>query len=135
MRIVIADDSSTARAMIKRCLMMIGFEGATVVEAENGRVALSLLREEATDLLLTDLNMPVMDGAVLLKWVKNTDKLEHIPVVVITSAGNPAKEAELIMAGANSVMNKPVNPTTLTEYLQDFVPAKEDSDDGEGEWS
>lgn len=120
-RIVIADDSATARMFIRRCLEIIGLGEATLVEAENGREALSLLKEEDTDLLLTDLNMPVMDGATLLKWVKSSPRLHDIPVLVITSAGNPAKEQELTALGAFGVLNKPVSPAVLMDALQSLI--------------
>ncbi len=117
-RIVIADDSATARMFIRRCLEIIGLGEATLVEAEHGREALSLLKEEAADLLLTDLNMPVMDGATLLKWVKSSPRLHDLPVLVITSAGNPAKEQELLSLGAFGVLNKPVSPAVLMDALK-----------------
>ncbi len=120
-RIVIADDSATARMFIRRCLEIIGLGEATLVEAENGREALSLLKEEDTDLLLTDLNMPVMDGATLLKWVKSSPRLHDLPVLVITSVGNAAKEQELKALGAFGVLNKPVSPAVLRDALQSLM--------------
>ncbi len=116
-RIVIADDSSTARMFIRRCLEIVGLRDQTFVEATNGREALDLLKEAPTDLLVTDLNMPQMDGETLLKWIRANPKLSSTPVVVITSAGNPAKEARLLELGALRVINKPVTPTVLMETL------------------
>lgn len=120
-RIVIADDSMTARMFIRRCLTIIGLSETTIVEAENGRDALARLKEEETDLLITDLNMPVMDGEVLLKWVKANPRLTDLPVLVITSAGNPAKEAQLLALGAIAVLNKPVSPAVLHQKLQPLM--------------
>ncbi|MDW7645419.1 MAG: response regulator [Desulfuromonadales bacterium] len=116
-RIVIADDSSTARMFIRRCLEIIGLRDETFVEAANGREALAQLKEAPTDLLVTDLNMPQMDGEALLKWIRANPKLSSLPVVVITSAGNPAKEARLLELGALRVINKPVTPTVLMDTL------------------
>jgi two-component system chemotaxis response regulator CheY len=120
-RIVIADDSATARMFIRRCLEIIGLGETEILEAENGREALSLVKEQATDLLLTDLNMPVMDGTALLKWVKGSPRLTELPVLVITSAGNAAKEAELCGLGAFGVLNKPVSPAALMEALKPLL--------------
>ena len=120
-RIVIADDSATARMFIKRCLQIIGLGDAEMVEAEQGKEALTAAKAEHTDLLLTDLNMPIMDGETLLKWVKASPKLMDMPVVVITSAGNPAKEQELLKLGALKVINKPISPLALMEALSDFI--------------
>lgn len=116
-RIVIADDSGTARMMIKRCLEIIGLADAEFAEAENGKEALTLVKQETTDLLVSDLNMPVMDGEALLRWVKASPKLIDLPVLIITSAGNQAKSEQLMEMGAFSVINKPVNPAILSDVL------------------
>jgi two-component system chemotaxis response regulator CheY len=116
-RIIIADDSATARMFIRRCLVIIGFEDGAIVEAPDGKEALERVKEEPTDLLVTDLNMPVMDGQSLLRRMKANPKLNGIPVLVITSAGNPAKEAELMELGALAVLNKPVSPANLMDVL------------------
>lgn len=120
-RIVIADDSATARMFIKRCLEIIGLGDAEIVEAEHGKEALAAAKAAPTDILLTDLNMPVMDGETLLKWVKASPKLMDMPVVIITSAGNPAKEQELLELGALCVINKPIAPPQLLEALEAFI--------------
>ena len=120
-RIIIADDSTTARMFIKRCLQIIGLGDAEIIEAEHGKEALTAAKAQPVDLLLTDLNMPVMDGETLVKWVKASPKLCDLPVVVITSAGNPAKEAQLLELGAHRVLNKPVSPPVMMEALADFL--------------
>jgi len=120
-RIVIADDSATARMFIKRCLEIIGFGGAQLVEATNGKEALARVKEAPTDLVITDLNMPVMDGETLLKWINANPKLNEIPVLVISSAGTPAKEAELMELGALAILSKPVSPPALLEKLAPFL--------------
>ena len=120
-RIIIADDSTTARMFIKRCLQIIGLGDAEIIEAEHGKEALAAAKAQPVDLLLTDLNMPVMDGETLVKWVKASPKLGDLPIIVITSAGNPAKEAQLLELGAHRVLNKPVSPPVMMEALADFI--------------
>lgn len=120
-RIIIADDSATARMFIKRCLEIIGLGDAEIIEAEHGKEALTAAKEQCPDILLTDLNMPVMDGETLLKWVKASPKLCDVPVIIITSAGNPAKEAQLLELGARQVINKPVSPPVMMNALEDFL--------------
>jgi len=120
-RIIVADDSTTARMFIKRCLQIVGFADAEIIEAEHGKEALTAAKAQKVDLLLTDLNMPVMDGETLIKWVKASPKLCDLPIVVITSAGNPAKEAQLLEMGAHRVLNKPVSPPMMMEALADFI--------------
>lgn len=121
MRIAIVDDSGTARMFIRRCLEIAGFQGAEIIEAENGKDALEKIRSAPVDLLLTDLTMPVMDGTTLLKWIKANPKLSTLPVLVISSAGNPAKEIELKALGAMGVLDKPVSPAKLNTLLRDFL--------------
>lgn len=120
-RIIIADDSDTARMFIKRCLQIIGFEEAEIIEAKHGKEALAAAKAQPVDLLLTDLNMPVMDGETLVKWIKASPKLCDLPVIVITSAGNPAKEAQLLELGAHRVLNKPVSPPVMMDALAEFL--------------
>ncbi len=120
-RIIIADDSATARMFIKRCLQIIGLGDAEIIEAEHGKEALAAAKEQPADLLLTDLNMPVMDGETLVKWVKASPKLSALPIVVITSAGNPAKEKQLLELGAHKVLNKPVAPPMMMDALGEFL--------------
>ncbi|MCK4502115.1 MAG: response regulator [Desulfuromonadales bacterium] len=120
-RILIADDSATARMFIKRCLQIIGLGDAEIIEVEHGKEALAVAKKEPVDLLLTDLNMPVMDGETLVKWVKASPKLADLPIVVISSAGNPAKEKQLLELGAHRVLNKPVSPPVMMEALADFI--------------
>lgn len=120
-RIIIADDSATARMFIKRCLQIVGLGDAEFVEAEDGKQALEAAKTQPADLLLTDLNMPVMDGLTLVKWVKASPKLCAMPIVVITSAGNPAIEAQLLELGAHRVINKPVSPPVMMDALADFL--------------
>ena len=120
-RIIIADDSTTARMFIKRCLQIIGLGDVEMIEAEHGKEALAAAKAQEVDLLLTDLNMPVMDGETLIKWVKASPKLGELPVIVITSAGNPAKEAQLLELGAHRVLNKPVSPPMMMDALAEFM--------------
>ncbi|MCF6267157.1 MAG: response regulator [Desulfuromusa sp.] len=120
-RIIIADDSTTARMFIKRCLQIIGLGDVEMIEAEHGKEALAAAKAQEVDLLLTDLNMPVMDGETLIKWVKASPKLVDLPIIVITSAGNPAKEAQLLKLGARRVLNKPVSPPMMMDALADFL--------------
>lgn len=125
-RIIIADDSDTARMFIRRCLEIVGLREAEFIEAANGREALKFAKEESPDLLVTDLNMPVMDGETLLKWVKTSPRLVDLPVLVVTSAGNPAKEAQLKELGAFAVLNKPIAPAPLLKILGPLLAEESD---------
>jgi len=106
---------------IRRCFEISCMDETDFHEAADGAEALVLLKRIAgVDLLVTDLNMPKMDGEILLKTVKEDHVLAGLPVVVITSAGNPAKETELLAQGALAVLNKPVSPATLSDKLGSY---------------
>ncbi|RLF53454.1 MAG: response regulator [Thermoplasmata archaeon] len=124
-RVLIVDDSNTARMVVKRCLEIAGFMDATFLEAANGKEALTLLKQERADLVVTDLNMPVMDGETFLKWVKGSPKTHDIPVVMISSARNPAKEKQVLDMGALAVLGKPVSPEMLRESIGDLVETED----------
>jgi two-component system chemotaxis response regulator CheY len=131
MRIAIVDDSGTARMFIRKCLSIIGFNEATFVESENGKEAIDKLQDNSVDLVVTDLAMPVMDGESLLHWVKESPQHKQTPVLVISSAGNEAKIAELLEAGAYAVLAKPISPAML---LQTLEPIIENQENMQGEW-
>jgi two-component system chemotaxis response regulator CheY len=139
-KILIVDDSKTARMVVKRCLEITGFRDATFLEAVNGKEALNLLKQEPADLVVTDLNMPVMDGETFLKWVKGSPKTHDIPVVMISSARNAAKEKQILDMGALAVIGKPVSPELLKQSIG-YLLEEEDQwgqegpvgDDG-GQW-
>ncbi|MBF0500331.1 MAG: response regulator [Candidatus Riflebacteria bacterium] len=116
--ILIADDSATARMIIRRCLEIAGCSESCFLEAANGEEALAIIRKESIDLLVTDLNMPVMDGKRLLASIKASPKLNGIPVIVVTSLGNPAIEQELMSRGADKVVAKPVSPATMQQAIK-----------------
>ncbi len=119
--ILIVDDSKTARLIIKKCMIMAGFHDYRYLEAANGREALLELKNTRVCLLLTDFNMPIMDGGVLLKWMKSNPQFKEIPVVIITSAGNPARDKQLLEDGAYTVLPKPISPAAITQNLNSFL--------------
>ena len=111
--VMIADDSGTARMIIRKCLEIAGLTESKFLEAKNGEEVLLTLKKEKIGLLVTDLNMPVLDGKALLERVKADPALAGVPVIVITSGNNPAREKELKGLGAASVLNKPVSPAAV----------------------
>ena len=121
MKILIADDSGTARMFIKQCLEISITEDVEFLEAANGQEALKLLKVGGVDLLVTDLNMPVLDGRELIRRVSASPKLHGMPMMVITSSGNEARKQELLDLGANVVLRKPVNPMKIAEGLESVL--------------
>jgi len=125
MKIVIADDSRTARFLIRQYLEMAGFFQADFIEVESGREALDHLKENAVDLVITDYKMPEMDGLDLLRRVKASPKLHDLPVLVITSFANQAKIDELLENGAFAVLQKSLSLAKLHETVKPFIASEE----------
>ncbi len=119
--VLIVDDSETSRMIIQRCLDMAGLHAATFYHAENGLEALSVLKDglESTpiDLVLTDLNMPKMDGRAFVRIVKGTPQFADLTVIVASSIADGDAEAELMALGAKAVVKKPVSPAKLMSAL------------------
>jgi len=111
--IMVVDDSAMARLIMKQCFEIAGFRGKTFTEAINGKDALEKLIKQKVDLVVTDLNMPVMEGNALLEHIKSSSELKEITVIIITSNSNPVKEIELKKKGAYAVINKPISPANI----------------------
>jgi two-component system chemotaxis response regulator CheY len=117
-QVLVVDDSSTSRMIIQRCLEVASLGFDTFVQAENGMEALAILREhEPFDLILTDINMPKMDGQTFVKLVKSKPETRDIPLVVISSIADGAFIDELLRLGVDSVIKKPVSPAKILEAL------------------
>lgn len=117
-RILVVDDSGIARKFVIRTLDMSGLEDAEFLEAGDGLEALKALESGPADLIVSDLNMPNMDGEQFLVKLKESPGLKEIPVLLITSAANEALRAQLVGQGAFDVLNKPVSPADLHPVLQ-----------------
>ncbi len=103
--------------LIKRCIEIAGYADADFFESKHGEEALAQLEAETPDLVVTDLNMPVMDGMELLRKIRSKDELADVPVIVVTSTGNEAREDELRREGATAILPKPVSPAVVAETM------------------
>ena len=118
MKILVADDSATARLFCIRSLGAAGCTNADFVEVEDGIQALDAIRAQNYDLLVSDLMMPNMDGIELIRQIKSDPKIAQLPVIVVSSAGNPARERVLLDLGAIAVLGKPVKPGALASAIE-----------------
>ena len=125
-RILVVDDSGIARKFVIRTLDMSGLEDAEFLEAGDGAEALEVLESGPADLVVSDLNMPNMDGEQLLVKLKESPAFKDIPVLLITSAANEALRAQLMGQGAFDVFSKPVSPADLFPVLQRLSLAEGD---------
>ena len=117
-KILIADDSRTFRQLETELLVRRGY---TLLQAENGAKAIQLATREVPDLILLDLQMPVMDGAKALAVLKGTDKTSAIPVIMVTTLGDEATRRNLLAAGAALVLTKPISGNDLLESIRQRI--------------
>jgi two-component system, chemotaxis family, chemotaxis protein CheY len=117
MKVLLVDDSGTMRTIQKRCLNKLGFED--VVEAEDGVTGLRAFEAAAFDLVLTDWNMPNMDGLSMLKEIRQRNA--KVPIIMITTEAERGRVVEAIQAGVSDYLVKPFTPDGLKEKLEKWV--------------
>jgi two-component system, chemotaxis family, chemotaxis protein CheY len=117
-RILIVDDSPAMRTFIRRVIDLSGFDASLCLEAANGEEALHRLKEEWIDAILTDINMPVMDGEALLRRVTADPVTSSIPVIVISTDATATRIDRLLSLGARGYVTKPFAPEDLRAELE-----------------
>lgn len=127
--ILIVDDSFPMRAVIKKIIRSSGFDVGQIYEAANGREALKVLNEEWLDLVLTDYNMPDMNGLELLEEMKKNESFRSIPVVMVTTEGSRQRVEEFMEKGAADYIRKPFTPEEIKQKLSQIMG---ETEDGEG---
>ena len=115
MKILIVDDFSTMRRIIKNLLRDLGFNNTT--EADDGATAWPMLRTGGFDFLVTDWNMPQMDGLTLLKSVRADEHLSALPVLLVTAEAKKEQIVEAAQSGVNGYIVKPFTANTLKEKI------------------
>lgn len=126
MRTLIVDDSSLMRKMVERALRLAGLDMDEVLQAGNGEEALELLRADATNgsvlnLILSDVNMPVMDGLAFLEQRQKEKLAQGVPVIMITTEGNEAFVRRAIAAGAMGYICKPFVPEQIRAKIEHLL--------------
>lgn len=116
MQILVVDDFSTMRRIVKNVLRELGF--SNIKEAEDGKAALQVLRSSKIDFIVTDWNMPVMDGLTLLKNVRADAQLKSIPVLMVTAEAKREQIIEAAQSGVNGYVVKPFTAQTLKEKME-----------------
>ena len=118
-RVLLVDDSRMARNHIRRVLEGMGLKKIT--EAENGAMALTLLKDQAYDLLVTDYNMPEMDGRELSEFVRFNPDTAHIPIIMVTSEANNAHMSNIQQTGVNALCDKPFESAEVRKMLMSLL--------------
>jgi two-component system, chemotaxis family, chemotaxis protein CheY len=118
-KILTVDDSRTMREMLRHTLANAGFE---VVTAEDGADGIQKLRESQPDVVITDINMPVMDGFEFIENVRKFEEYNRVPILVLTTESAPEKKRRAQSAGATGWIVKPFDPEKLTRAVNRVMP-------------
>jgi two-component system chemotaxis response regulator CheY len=119
--LLIVDDSTAIRKILLRVLGQTGLPLGKVLEAGDGKEALKLLEVHEVSLILSDINMPNMDGLGLLRALRASPKWHDVPVIMITTEGGHAKVQEAVELGATSYVRKPFSADLLRDKLAAFL--------------
>jgi len=123
-RALIIDDSSVMRKIVERSLRQAGIELTQVFEAGNGAEALGVLKQTQVDLILCDINMPVMDGLEFIKQLPGVANAKGVPVVMITTEGSESHVVQALSCGARGYIRKPFTPEQVREQVMPVLGGK-----------
>ena len=121
MDVLIVDDSAAIRKILQRVLKQAEVELGSVHEAGDGVEALELLRSHKVQLILSDINMPNMDGIELLGKLKSDDALKGVPVIMVSTEGSQQKVMDAVQLGASGYVKKPFTADQIKEKLKGIV--------------
>jgi len=119
LRILLVDDSKLARKHIRRTLSSMGLENVT--EAENGREAVGILDSELFDLILTDYNMPEMDGRELSAYIREQSNQASVPIIMVTSEQDSSRLTAVQQAGVSAICDKPFEPDNVKQLIRQLI--------------
>ena len=117
LRTLIVDDSAVMRKIVERSLRQAGINLGEVIEAGNGSEALEILRCRPVDLVLSDINMPVMDGLEFVRQLRDLENAKGVPVVMITTEGSESHVVEAISCGARGYLRKPFTSDQVKDHV------------------
>ena len=123
-RALIVDDSSVMRKIVERSLRQAGIDLKQVLEAGNGAEALTVLIQNPVDLILCDINMPVMDGLEFVKQLSGVENAKGVPVVMITTEGSESHVVQALSCGARGYIRKPFTPDQVKEHVIPVLEGK-----------
>jgi two-component system chemotaxis response regulator CheY len=119
--VLIVDDSNSMRAVIKKIITLSGFKMDQCYEAGNGKQALEILSKVWVDIILSDLNMPEMNGLELLAALKGDNLLKEIPVVIVSTEGSDERRRVVLEMGAKEFIRKPFSPEYVRKILYEVI--------------
>jgi two-component system chemotaxis response regulator CheY len=122
-RALIVDDSSVMRKIVERALRQAGLDSLVVHEAGSGTDGLELLKTKQVDLILSDINMPSMDGLEFLRQIRAQNLAPGVPVVMITTESSEEHVKQAILAGAQGYIRKPFTAEQVKERVLPLITA------------
>jgi two-component system, chemotaxis family, chemotaxis protein CheY len=117
LRVLIVDDSAVMRKIVDRSLRQAGLELKEVFEASNGAEALARIQETRVDLILSDINMPTMDGLELVRQLQAVENAQGVPIVMITTEAGQDHVVAALSHGAQGYIRKPFSPDQIKERI------------------
>lgn len=123
LRVLIVDDSSVMRKIVERSLRQAGLEPMEVLEASNGMDALELLKTQTVQLILSDINMPSMDGLEFLRQMRAQNLAVGVPVLMITTESSEEHVRQAILCGAQGYIRKPFTAEQVKERVLPLLVA------------
>jgi two-component system chemotaxis response regulator CheY len=115
--VLIVDDSSVMRKIVDRSLRQAGLEIKEVFEASNGAEALTRMQQTRVDLILSDINMPTMDGLELVRQLQGVENAKGVPIVMITTEAGEGHVVQALSSGARGYIRKPFSPDQIKERV------------------
>jgi two-component system chemotaxis response regulator CheY len=115
--ILIVDDSKTMRKVIRKAIEISGFDIGECWEAGNGREAIKILSLNDVNIILTDLNMPIMNGVEMVREIRKNKNYDQIPVILVTTDGSEERIEELKGIGVSGYIQKPFYPESIRNIL------------------
>ncbi len=122
MRILVVDDFSTMRRIVKNILKQLGF--TNVVDADDGSTAWEILNKDKIDFIISDWNMPKMSGIELLRKVRASEEFADIPFLMVTAEGQQENVIEAVQAGVSNYIVKPFTPETFEQKIKKIFEKK-----------
>lgn len=119
MNVLIVDDSATMRRIISNVVLQTGIPESNIYQAENGMNAIKVFNENNIDLILTDWNMPIMNGLDFVKTIR--ERGFKIPIIMITTEGGKGEVITALKAGVNNYIVKPFGADVLKEKMKPFM--------------
>lgn len=121
-RILLVEDTKTMR-MVEQ--MMLSGHGWEIISAQNGEEGLDVVETQIPDLILLDIMMPVMDGIEMCRRIKQNPQTQHIPIIMVTTQGEPDKIEEAFLAGCDDYITKPIDRVELLAKVEQHLPSND----------